>query len=216
MKIFKKEQEVAELAHEYLDVSADCVTEAEQAVAAYLGGDLAAARDLRNRVRKLEAKADELERAIADKLHSGAYLPLVRGDIYTLIEMFDRVPNAAEACATFFLSEKPAIPEEFAPIFRKLLANSFGAVKPLGEAVKTFFKPKGKTEEVRTLTADVSIQESLADDIEWELTNSIFDSSLDLASKLHLRKAVERIVHISDRAEDTGDHLGLVAVKTVA
>ena len=215
MSIFKKEEKVAELALEYLEACTTCVTTAKTAVDAYLDGDVAAARDGRNEVRQLEAEADRLRRAIGDELHSGAYMPLIRGDIYSLVEAFDRVPNAAEACATFFTSQKPSIPEEYTDAFRQLLADSLGSMKPLAEAVRTFFDPKGQTDEVRSLTGEVSIEESKVDEQEWALTNSVFDSAHELAHKLHLRAAIRRIVHISDRAEDAADQLGLVAVKAV-
>ena len=48
-----------------------------------------------------------------------------------------------------------------------------------------------------------------------DLTTAVFDSDHDLSVKLHLRMAIQRIVHISDRAEDAGDQLGLVAVKSI-
>lgn len=215
MKLFKKEREVIELALEYLDAATACVANSEEVVTDYLAGDRGAASELRTQVRRLEHKADVLQRAIGTKLYSGAYLPLIRGDIYSLIEAFDRVPNAAEACATFFMSEKPGIPEEFIPAFQKILEASCGAMNPLQKSVKTFFDTKGKVKAIRRLNEEISIQESLVDEMEWDLTNAIFDSSFDLSVKLHLRKALERIVHISDRAEDAGDQLGLVAVKSV-
>lgn len=215
MSIFKKEQKVEELAIEYLKVSELCAKSSEMAVLAYLDGDQAAALDGRNQTRKLEAEADRLRRAIADELHSGAYMPLMRGDIYSLIDAFDRVPNAAEACATFFVSQKPEIPDEFVGSFRQLLTDSLGVVNPLVRAVRTFFEPKGQTDEIRSLVEEVSIEESKVDELEWALTNAIFDAEIELARKLHLRDAIRRIVHISDRAEDAGDRLGHVAVKSV-
>jgi predicted phosphate transport protein (TIGR00153 family) len=215
MKIFKKEQKVVDLALEYLEVSTQCVASGEQAVSSYLAGKLGSASEIRQDVRQLEARADELRRAIGDMLYSGAYLPLIRGDIYSLVDCFDRVPNAAEACATFFISERPDVPDEYVEAFRDILGTSFGTIHPLREAVKEFFDPKGRLEDVRAHTVKTSVEESIVDDSEWELTNAIFDSPLDLARKLHLRKALERIVHVSDRAEDAGDQLGLVAVKSV-
>ena len=215
MKIFKKEEKVAELALEFLDTSITCLGKAEEAIESYFEGDLEEAGKLCTVVRHLETDSDQLRRAIADELHSGAYLPLIRGDIYSLVEAIDRVPNAAEACSTFFMSQKPAIPAEFKADFRRILSESLQIMKPLAEAIRTFFDPKGQNDEVRALTDQVSIQESMVDEQEWALTNAVFDSELDLAAKLHLRDAIRRIVHVSDRAEDAADQLGLVAVKSV-
>ncbi len=216
MKIFKKENEVVELAMEYLEASEKCVKTAEKAVFDYLSGDLRSAEELQKRVRFLESEADDLRRSIGDKLYSGAFLPLMRGDIYSLIESIDRVPNAAEACSTFFMGEKPAIPDQFKAPLQEITAESFGVMKELSKAIKGFFKPKGKTEMIREHAKQVGIQESVVDEKEWNLTLAIFgDSSLELGAKLHLKKALDRIVHISDRAEDSAEALGLVAVKSV-
>lgn len=215
MKIFKKEHEVSELAIRFLDSAEACVLACSETLENYFEGRFEAASAGRARSSSAETEADRLRREIGDKLSSGAYLPLLRGDIYCLIDSLDHVPNAAEACASFFLSEKPSIPAEFNEAFRELARTSFGIIEPLHEAVGAFFQPKGKIENIRELHRAVSIRESDVDQLEWDLTVRIFDSGLDLASKQHLRKAIDRIVRISDRAEDSSDQLELVALKSV-
>ena len=149
------------------------------------------------------------------RTNSGAYLPLLRGDIYSLIDSLDRVPNAAEACASFLLSERPAIPDEFKDRFQAVARASLGIIEPLHEVVRAFFKPKGKIDAIREQHKSVGVRESEVDQLEWDLTVAVYDSSLDLAVKHHLKKALDRIVHVSDRAEDWADQLELVALKSV-
>ncbi len=84
MKSFKKEKEVVNLAMEYIDTVQACITTAEAAVIAHLKGDLQAVADLCPQVAQLESMADNVRRSIADKLFSGAYMPLMRGDIYNI------------------------------------------------------------------------------------------------------------------------------------
>ena len=216
MKIFKKEKEVVNLAKEYLDTVQACITPAEAAVNAYIKGDLTEAADLRPKVAKLESKADQVRRTIADKLFSGAYMPLMRGDIYSIFEALDRVPNAAEACCGFYVSQKPDIPAEFADQFAQITSDSFSIVGDLSTAVKEYFKPKGKIASVRECVKAVGKRESVVDSQEWDLTEAIFNSpNLDLAQKMHLKKALDRIVDIPDRAEDAAETLSVVAMKSI-
>jgi predicted phosphate transport protein (TIGR00153 family) len=216
MKIFKKEGEVADIALEYLDAAERCVATGSEAILEYLSGDMSRQEELQRKVNDMEAEADRLRRAIGDKLFSGAYMPLMRGDIFRLIESIDRVPNAAEACCTFFYSERPHVPEEFREAFIEITRESFGEFEELKKAVKRFFKPKGKMDSIREHVEAIGTHESEVDEKELTLTLAIFDSSaLELGVKLHLRKALSRIVELSDRAEDCGDHLILIALKSV-
>jgi predicted phosphate transport protein (TIGR00153 family) len=217
MKIFKKEKEVTEIAEEYLDVAERCVTKAEEAILEYLSGDSSRQEQLQREVNTVEAEADALRRSIGDKLFSGAYLPLMRGDIFGLIESIDSVPNGAESCCTFFYSQKPHIPDEFREAFLEITRESLGVIKPLKKAVKRFFKPKGTMDSIREHADEISKQESVVDEKELKLTLAIFESqTLELSAKLHLKRALSRIVEISDRAEDCSDHLVLIAVKSIA
>ncbi|MDF1859163.1 MAG: DUF47 family protein [Verrucomicrobiales bacterium] len=216
MKIFKKEKEVAELALEYLDQATGCVSAGEAAVQAYLGGDLIEASARQQEASDLETAADIQRRSIGDLLFSGAYLPLIRGDIFSVIESLDKMPNASEACAGFFIGEKPLVPEDFRESFAEVAAESFGSMEILRKAVKSFFKPKGDIEKIRTLTEEVGVRETRVDDLEWALTVSIFESeTLDLSQKRHLKTALDRMVHLSDIAENVADRLELAAMKSV-
>ena len=216
MKIFKKEKEVSSLALEYLDTAAECVAAGEAAVLAYLEDDIEAASTAQKRCGDLETAADEARREIGDLLFSGAYLPLIRGDIFSIIESLDKVPNAAESCAAFFLGEKPSIPEGFKAAFVEVVRESFGVIEALRAATKAMFKPKGGIGKIREHAHEVSIRESRVDDLEWNLTVAIFDSSdFDLSEKRHLKTALGRIAHLSDVAENVADRLELTAMKSV-
>jgi predicted phosphate transport protein (TIGR00153 family) len=216
MKIFKKEKEVANLALEYLETATRCVSVGQSTVIAYLNGEIEKAAAMQRETADLESAADTARRSIGDRMYSGAYMPLIRGDIYSLIESLDKVPNAAEACTSFFLSEKPQVPDEFKEAFVAVTEESYGTMAELHKAVKTFFKPKGDIEKIRGHAKEVGVRESRVDDMEWVLAVAIFDSEkIDLSQKLHLRTALSRIVHLSDVAENSADRLELASLKSV-
>ncbi|NIP98809.1 MAG: DUF47 family protein, partial [Akkermansiaceae bacterium] len=105
--------------------------------------------------------------------------------------------------------------DQFKEPIRKLAHASFSIIEPLHKIVRAFFKPKGMLDDIRDYHKAVGVQESDVDQLEWDLTVDLYNSSLDLASKHHLKKALDRIVHVSDRAEDSADALELVALKSV-
>ncbi|MCB1226822.1 MAG: DUF47 domain-containing protein [Verrucomicrobiales bacterium] len=215
MKFFKKEQQVTDLALEYLTASAECVQCAQHALDDYLHQRFDQAQSTYQRVDTLETKADNLRRDIGDLLSSGAYLPLIRGDIYSLIEACDRVPNAAESCVAFFVSEHPEVPEAYVLPLQNLVRVGYSIFAPLQKAVTAFFTSAEDLEEIKEAYTEITKLESEVDDMEWELTINLFQSDLDLARKQHLKKALDRITHLSDKAEDAADLLHLLAVKSV-
>lgn len=216
MLLFKKEKEVIELILKHLDMVEDCMRDAIQAVEYYLEGNIGEAKVASRKTRSLESEADIIRYGIRDKLYSGAYLPLLREDIYKLIESIDKVANAAEACSDFFLNQRPAIPDEMKSQFLAIARDSLGIIEPLKLAVLCYFKGECKIEVVREHTKDVGMQESRVDKLEWDLTKEIFISpSLDFAHKHHLKNCLDAIVEVSDRAEDAGDQLELATLKSM-
>ena len=93
MILFKKEKEVIELIIKHLDLAVDSLKTGIQTIDCYLKDDIGDAKRLAREVRSLESDADIVRYNLRDKLYSGAYLPLLREDIYKLIESID-TPNS--------------------------------------------------------------------------------------------------------------------------
>jgi predicted phosphate transport protein (TIGR00153 family) len=215
MLLFKKEKEVIEFILKHLDIVEDSLKTGIRTIEYYLEDNISEAKVLARKVRSLESEADVVRYDIRDKLYSGAYLPLLREDIYKLIESIDKVANAAEASCDFFLNQRPMVPAELKPAFAEVVRESFGIIDSLKLAVLCYFKGECKIETVRDHTKEVGLQESRVDKLEWDLTKAILTSPMDLAHQLHLRLCLESIVEISDRAEDAGDQLELATLKSM-
>lgn len=193
----------------------DCVKASLKAGEFYLQDDISQAKVDARDSRNLESEADLIRHDIRDKLYSGAYLPLLREDIYKLVESIDRVANAAEACCDFFLNQRPAVPKEMKSHFLAIAQESLGIIVSLKLAVLCYFKGDCKIETVRDHTREIGFQESRVDKLEWDLTKEIFISEMDFAHKLHLKLCLDSIVEVSDRAEDAGDQLELATLKSM-
>ena len=212
---FKKEKQVIELIIKHLELVEDSLKTGIQTIELYLDDNISEAKVLGRKVRSEESEADLVRYAIRDKLYSGAYLPLLREDIYKLIESIDKVANAGEACCDFFLNQRPVIPDDLKPAFVEVVRESLGIIDNLKLAVLCYFKGECKIETVREHTKEVGLQESRVDKLEWDLTKAILTSPMDLAEKLHLRLCLESIVETSDRAEDAGEQLELATLKSM-
>jgi predicted phosphate transport protein (TIGR00153 family) len=216
MFLFKKEKEVVELIMKHLDMVEECLEDGIKAVEFYLGDNISDAKIWARKARSAESEADIIRYGIRDKLYSGAYLPLLREDIYKLIESVDKLGNAGEACSDFFLNQRPTIPEKMKPHFLAVAKESLGIIDHLTLAVLCYFKGECKIEVVREHTKEIGLQESRVDKLEWDLTKEIFTStSLDFAHKHHLKNCLDAIVEVSDRAEDAGDQLELATLKSM-
>jgi len=215
MILFKKEKEVIELILKHLDVIENVMKSGLKTIEFYLDANLGEAKVWARKTRSTESEADLIRYEIRDKLYSGAYLPLLREDIYKLVESIDKVGNAAEACSDFFLNQRPLIPDEMKPHFLEVSKESLGIIDPLKLAILCYFQGDCKIETVRDHTREVGIQESRVDKHEWDLTKEIFNCELDFAHQMHLKLCLNSIVEVSDRAEDAGDQLELATLKSM-
>ncbi len=215
MIIFKKEKEVIELIEKHADKVQECLTIAIDTLKAYFENDIPKAKNLARQVDKIEAQADMIRHDVRDKLYFGAYMPILREDIYKLVESMDKVANFAEECCDFFLNQRPKIPEELKSDFFNITQVSLGIGDSLKHAVLCYLKGICPTKVSRGHAKDIGLVESKVDSLEWDLTKKIFSSDLEIGHKTHLRLCLDTIVEVSDRAEDSADQLELVTLKSM-
>jgi hypothetical protein len=215
MIIFKKEKEVIKLIIKHADKMEECLETAIKTLQAYLQDNISDAKKLARKTDQIESEADKIRHQIKDKLFYGAYLPLIREDIYKLVESIDTVANSAEKCCDFFLNQRPAIPEELAPRFLDAIQESLGIGATLKHAVLCYLQGICPVEVSRQHSREIGTKESDVDKIEWDVTKKIFSSSLDYSHKIHLKLCLDSIVAVSDCAEDSADQLDLVTLKAM-
>ncbi len=215
MFIFKKEKRVKGLVLQHIDKTDECLTVTCDAIKDFLSVDNGEMSTAANRITTLENEADSLLREIRELLYSGAYLPTIRGDIYRLMSTVDDVANKAENCSDFICYQKPQIAEEYRSEIIAIVELTHGCFSEFRKALKIFFKKNGKEDKLREHMKRVSELESFIDDNERALTAQIFDSTLPLSDKIHLRHFLNKIVCLSDIIEDACDALDLVNLKSI-
>jgi predicted phosphate transport protein (TIGR00153 family) len=215
MMLFKKEKEVIDLIEQHAAKMEACLSTAIETLQTYLEDDIAKAKNLARRTDALESEADLIRLQIRDRLYSGAYMPVLREDIYKLVESLDRVANAAEKCCDTFINQRPEIPAELRSHYKDIIGISLGVGEPLKNAVLCYLRGICPVEVARRHAKEVGLAESKVDQLEWDLTKKLFSSQLTYGHKVHLRICLDNIASVSDRAEDSADQLELVSLKTM-
>jgi len=213
--MFKKEKRVVELALRHIETTADCLEVMTNALKAFVSGKDDEWAETVDRENRLEHEADNLLREIRELLYSGAYLPAIRGDLYRLMSAVDDVANKSENCYDFVFYQKPQVTQEYRSEIIAIVELTLGCFLEFRQALETFFAAKGEVDTIRQHTKRVGELESLIDDNERALTARVFDSSLPLSEKLHLRRLIVKIVCVSDVIEDAADELELVSLKSI-
>lgn len=213
MILFKKEKEVLDLIEKHADKVEECISTSFTTIQAYLNDDITNAKQSARKTDNLETQADLIRHQVRDRLYMGAYMPMLREDIYKLVESFDKVANAAEKCCDIFLNQRPIIPDRLKPDFLTIMETSTSIIAPLKHTLLCYLKGLCPIEVSRQHAKEVGMIESKVDSMEWDLTKKIFSSDLRHSHKLHLKICVEHIVDLSDMAEWAADHLELVVLK---
>jgi predicted phosphate transport protein (TIGR00153 family) len=215
MLVFKKEKQVRKLVLGHLNEVQECLLETRRVLDEYTSGNFEEARNRALKVIEIESQADTLEREIRERLLEGAFLPQIRSDVYRLVEAVDAIAGKAEDVARFIRAQRPHIPEPFEADLANIFNQSISCFHELRKALRDYFKPKGKIENLHDHVSRVSELETEVDAIEADLAVKIFESSMDLAQKVHLEQLVKRIADLADLSEDAADELEYAAMKSV-
>lgn len=161
-------------------------------------------------VTKNEKVADQLREEIEKQLYLKTLIPENRGDVLAILENTDNVIDSMKSTLLFFSVEKPEIPNEFDPLFKRLTAASVKSVDYLIKAISCFFKD---LKAVNALIVKVSLYEEEADEAAIILKREIFTKDIELSRKMHLRYFANSIEQISDYAETVSDRLAIYTIK---
>ena len=211
IKLFARTRRLIGEIDDFLTLLSECAMNFQEAVMTYLEQGASERFDERlQQVSEGESRADDLRRTIQRDMYAETLMPDARGDILTLLETLDDIMNKLEETLWYFSSEKPRIPEVLRANYEELLVPTVACVEALVLASRSFFRD---VDTVSDQLHKVHYHEKEADQVIGRLKNEIFSMDIPLAEKIHLRFFAERIVWISDQAEDVADQLTIYAIK---
>ena len=211
MFFVSKQKEIELQLGQYRQAVSQCLAAFENAIKQYCQtADRAALKDAFDEVHGVESQADEIRREIEVMMYSKALFPESRGDILGLLETMDRVPNQAESVVRGIVTQHITIPENFATKVLQIARLCCQCVDAMLESSEKLFT---NLTNATVIVGKIDELESHVDHIEAELIEEIFASQMDGFDKILLRDIVKSIAQISDRAEDVGDRIRIIAAK---
>jgi len=208
---WKKRDNIQKMLEGYFEQCDLCFKLFEAALATYaetgLGDAFAESVD---KTHEAESAADDLRREIELTLYGKALLPESRGDLLGLLESFDRLPNIVETVLFAIKCQKVRIPPALLPDYKRLADINLQAYYLVRKAVEALLDNPKTTLHA---TKEVDDKESDSDRAERKLIYRIFESDVDVGTKILLKELVLLIGSISDRAETTADRIGIIAIK---
>ena len=211
MHLFKRTREVEGWIDELLNTVSESALLVRESISLYLQSD--AGERFRQRLEEMtsyETRANELRREVEQYLYRETLIPDARRDVLQLLEALNDIIDRHTSVLWYFTIEKPDIPDAMKDDYRELSEMTAEAVEHLVLASRAYFRDP---EAVNDHLHKVRYYESQADERVRQLHQRIFDTDLSLANKIHLRFFAERIVWISDLAEDIADQLIIFSIK---
>ncbi len=206
----KRQDKVIERIDGYCALVGRAVQRYVEMVDSYLDGE-DEYKQASRQVHQLESKADELRFDIEREMYRGAFLPAYREDYIGLLETFDRVANKAEDAADLLFLTRPEVPLDVAEALVAIVFITEQAHEPVAEMVH------------KTLRDEFDIQEDVEfigrveqeiDRLQFNAVRCTFKNpSLSKVDKLMLKMNIDAIAEVSDKLENVGDKLSLIAMK---
>ena len=208
---WKKSKEIETAVEEYLDQVQACLGAFDKAMAVYFAEPLGESfAELAAETSAAEAQADDKRRDIEAAMYGRALIPESRGDVLGMLESIDLVPNQAEDAVQQIWLQGLVVPQTYVEDVKKLVSVNCEANTLLCDAARMIFDD---ISQVVALAETVTAKEAESDDIERTLIKAVFEAPGDTADKILLKRMIEDIGAISDRAENAADRLRIIAVK---
>jgi len=174
----------------------------KEGVINYLNGEKESFADKIERIDRLEASADKLQRKIDDEFYRHSILPQNVSDIEGMLE-----DNLYQ-----FDDELPFIPKELTHDYIRLVDTAAESALSVFPAARSFFREPLK---VKEMLAKVYFYEKEADKISRNIKRRLFHEMKDLrlSEKIHLRYFALHIETVSDKAKSLADLLSILAMK---
>jgi predicted phosphate transport protein (TIGR00153 family) len=212
------ERDVRKMLDNHIEMVGAVMYKGLDAIAHYLNDNIDEAKASAKEVDQLESRADGMLRNVMRCLQGGAFLPIMRKDMFQLVSAVDEVANATEGFCDFCLSQRPQIPKDFRKAFLEITRSNIKMFPDLKQAVATLHLGKfgwlgDQDFPFEKIARKIGITESDIDDLEWKLTREIFNSDLPLANKMHIRALLTSITRVSDLIEDAVDRIHIMITR---
>ena len=205
---WRKQKEIEALVLEHLGHVDATLQAFSRSLTAYLQEqNVETAEQFALETHRAEGQADDARRRIETQLLSGSLLPTSRRDILQIIDQVDRLANAAEEILDILLLQRILVPEEILPEITEIAEQSGNVFVEVKGAVAGLFH---RVDEALEHTKAIEQLEGEVDRLERKAIKRLFELDIELARKLQVSGFIQRLVRLSDRAEDLSDLVELI------
>lgn len=210
--LFKNVKQLVFDIDNFIDTVEQGVLVFKEGVINYIKNEKASFEDKIERIDRLEASADKLQRKIDDEFYRYSILPQNVSDIESLLDKIDEIIDISKDNLYQFDDELPFIPKELKKEYIRLAETSAEAAMAVFPACRAFFREPLK---VQQMLSKVYFYEKEADKISRNIKRKLFHDmkDLQLSQKIHLRYFALHIETVSDKAEGLADILSILALK---
>ncbi len=159
---------------------------------------------------KAESKGDDIQEQVTLLLFEKALIPEFRGDVLTLLEILDDVPDQFDRILDGILAQKIILQDSVTQDLKDLVSVSMEVCSLMLEGVRDLFR---REKEVSQLLKRADQMESRGDRIERRVITRIFESDWDPLQKVLLRDLTSMLGDIADHAVHVCRQVNLITIK---
>ncbi len=211
--IFKKTKNIYEMLEGFNKTIEASLWEFENFLDIYgEGKDYKLLEESRRKIDELEANADSLRRKAVDDLLTHPMLPQTRTEILELILTMDKIPNRCQDISRQIVNENMRMSEEVKSALMNIISLTKGQLEYLFLVLKALFANYESIIKDHKLLEEISRVEKEIDQIEGSIIRKIFNEEEDLAYKVYMKTLINSVCDISDKIENIGDSIHIMAV----
>jgi len=214
--MLKKEREVDYLIEKYLVNIMDWQKTASKAVLSYFMDDLERLKLAVLSKNQFQTTAEQDRQYIWQKLCEGAYLPVIRGSLFSITTDASRIANSATVCCETFYFQQPQISQNLVTEFSSITQGTFNLFKPVYDSILQYLRGM---DVVKMISQNIEVFWKLKTEVillEDELKHQIYASSLDPWQKTQLNMCAQSITAVSNQISELEDEIQLIIAKLVS
>ncbi len=203
----------------HMQVSTNSVDELLRFIEFVIASDWSGATQSRKLISDLENQADELKAETRSLLPKSIFFAVPREDMLDLIKLADDIPNTVKDISGLMIGRNMEIPSSVHQSFQNFILEAKEIIYAAAEAVDHIdelfqFSFGGKAaDKMQLLVENLDSLENKNDQTEITLRAELFQIEKDLppVDVMFLYDVINKIGELSDRAEQVGHRISLIA-----
>jgi uncharacterized protein Yka (UPF0111/DUF47 family) len=214
--MLKKEREVNFLLEKHLDEIKEWLKVSSDALRSYLSDDIEKIKHLLLSKNQIHTSLEDGRQEIWDRLCNGAYLPVIRGDLYGIVKSVGKIADAATLSCETFLFLQPEIPIKIKNQLATIVRMVFFLFRPIHESVLYYLRGDDVQKVIRKNVDAFLVKRSEVNNLATNLKNQIYSSDLDYWQKTHISECMQSVSSISSQSTEANDQIQLIMVKVIS